>query len=91
MINYWYPFLGWIVFWIGLIIAIVLFSSHKKVYSIFYLVSICLYIFTTGFMIDVWDFGRSAILLTLVISAVLFMGLGYYFSIVFSKSGHSLR
>jgi len=85
---YWYPLMGWAVFWIGLIVAIVLFSSYKKIYSVFYLVSVSLYIFTVGFMIDVFKFGKGPILTTLVFSALLFMVLGYYFSVIFSRQGH---
>jgi len=76
----WYQVLGWLTFWIGLIIAIVLFSSSKKIYPVFYLASICLYIFTMGFAIDVFEFGKTARLATFVFTALLFMFLGYYLS-----------
>ena len=33
--EYWYPFLGWGVFWVGLIIAIILFAMYKKIYPVF--------------------------------------------------------
>ncbi|MEK6860069.1 MAG: hypothetical protein AABX54_04615 [Nanoarchaeota archaeon] len=75
-----YPILGWGVFWISLIIGIILFISFRKVYPIIYLISVALYIFTAGFTIDVFNFEKLGILTTLIISAVLFMVLGYYFS-----------
>ena len=77
---YWYPFLGWSIFWIGLIVGIILFAKSKRLYSVFYVISIALYIFTAGFMIDAFNFGKNGILITLVFSAILFMVLGYYFS-----------
>ncbi len=48
-----------------------------------YVISIALYVFTTGFMIDVFDIGKFGIVATLAFSAVGFMAIGYYFSKVF--------
>ena len=75
-----YELIGWGVFWISLILAIVLFVKYKKLSYVFYLVSVSLYIFTAGFMIDVFKFSSFGILATLVISALIFIGLGYYLS-----------
>ena len=75
-----YSFLGWLVFWISLVLAIVLFARYKKIYPVFYLITISLYIFTVGYMIDIFEFGDLGVLITLVLSALLFMGLGYYLS-----------
>jgi hypothetical protein len=75
-----YPILGWGVFWVSFILAIVLFVKYRKLYTVFYLISIALYIFTAGFAIEVFEFGKFGILSTLVISAVIFMLLGYYLS-----------
>ena len=80
-----YPFLGWSLFIIGFIVAIILFAKYKKLYSVFYLISICLYIFTAGFTIDVFEFKEFGILTTLVISAILFMLLGFYLSHIHSS------
>jgi len=81
-----YEPLGWAVFWLSLILAVVLFAKYKKIYTVFYLVSVSLYIFTAGYMIDVFNFGRFGILATLVISAIIFMLLGYYLSRVLSNA-----
>ena len=82
-----YGMWGWGIFWISLIVGIILFVKSKKLYPVIYLVSIALYIFTAGFVIDAYSLGKLGILLTLVISAVVFMLLGYYFSkIINSKS-----
>lgn len=78
-----YPVIGWGAFWISLIASVVLFSVYKKIYPIFYLISVALYVFTIGFAIDVFNFSRFGILISLIFSAVLFMILGYYLSKVF--------
>ena len=78
--DYWYPILGWGVFWIGLIVSIILFSIYRKLYPVIYLISVSLYIFTVGFMIDVFNFQELGILITLVVSAIVFMALGFYLS-----------
>ena len=80
-----YSLLGWGVFWISFIVAIILFSKYKKMYPVFYLISIALYIFTAGFTIDVFSFGKFGILATLVFSAVVFMILGFYLSKVMKE------
>ena len=73
-----YPALGILLFWVGLIVAIILFASYKKLYLVFYTVSVALYVFTAGFFIDVFDVGKVGVLLTLIFSAVIFMVLGAY-------------
>jgi len=80
-----YQILGWGIFWIGLILGIVLFAKYRKLYPVFYMISIALYVFTAGFIIDVFSLGKFGILLTLVVSAVLFMVLGYYLSTVLTN------
>lgn len=79
-----YPILGWGVFFISFVLAIVLFAVYRKLYTIFYLISVALYVFTLGFAIDVYNFGRFGVLASLVVSAGLFMLLGYYLSQVIS-------
>lgn len=75
-----YEIIGWLVFWVSLILAIVLFVKYKKLYPVFYLISIALYIFTAGYLIDVFEIGKFGTLVILVVSAILFMILGYYLS-----------
>jgi hypothetical protein len=75
-----YPFLGWGLFWISLVAGIILFANYKKIYPLFYMISVALYVFTTGFAIDVYEIGKFGILTILVLSAVIFMILGTYFS-----------
>ncbi len=80
---YWYPFLGWGVFFISFIVGIILFVRTKKLNPVFYMISIALYIFTAGFYLDVYNLSKGGILLVLVVSACLFMLLGWYFSKIF--------
>ena len=80
-----YHILGWAVFWISLILAVVLFAKYKKLHPVFYLISVALYIFTAGYMIEIFAFKQFGVLITLVISAIIFMLLGYYLSRVLSS------
>lgn len=75
-----YEPIGWVVFWVSLILAIWLYVKYKKFSYLFYLISISLYVFTAGFMIDIYQFTKFGILGTLVVSAILFMILGWYLS-----------
>ena len=80
MMGEWYPFLGWSVFSISLVIAIIIFAIKRKFYPIVYLSSISLYIFTAGFYIDVYNLNKNGILAVLFVSACLFVFLGWHFS-----------
>lgn len=81
----WYPFLGYGIFWIGLIVSIILYAMKRKWYPIMYLISVSLYIFTVGFIIDVFELSKNGILLTLALSALVMIGLGVYLSKKFQK------
>ena len=86
-----YGILGGFLFFVSLIVAIVLFAVYKKVYPVFYLISVALYIFTAGFAIDVFNIERFGILAILLFSAILFMFIGYYLSQVFHLQKSSKR
>ena len=81
----WYPYLGYGIFWIGLVVAIILYAMKRKWNPIMYLISVCLYIFTVGFVIDAFDLSKNGILLTLAFSALVMIGLGFYLSKKFKK------
>lgn len=81
----WYPFLGYGIFWIGLVIAIILYAIKRKWHPLMYLISVCMYIFTVGFVIDVFKLSKNGILLTLAFSALVMIGLGLYLSKKFKK------
>jgi hypothetical protein len=80
-----YEIIGWGVFWISLILAIILFTKYRKLSHVFYLCSVALYIFTAGYMIEIFHFTKFGILATLVLSAILFMTLGWYLSKVLGE------
>jgi uncharacterized membrane protein YvlD (DUF360 family) len=76
----WYEPLGVGIFWIALVVAIIIYSIKRKWYPIMYLISASLYIFTVGFVIDVFNFTKNSILITLALSALIMIGLGAYLS-----------
>ncbi len=88
---YWLPVLGWGLFWVSLILGIVLFAVKKKIYPVIYVISIALYIFTAGFLIDEFKLQKGGILMTLIFSAVIFMLAGYYFSRVMKDDSAPAR
>ena len=81
----WYPFLGYGIFWIGLITSIILYAMKRKWYPIMYLISVSLYVFTMGFIIDVFDLSKNGILIILAFSALIMIGAGSYLSQKFQK------
>ena len=78
------PF-GWGIFFVGLVVAVILFATKRKFAPVMYLVSIATYIFTIGFVIDAFNIGKNGVLVLLAISAVIFILLGFYFSYKFRK------
>lgn len=83
--HYWYPFLGYGVFWLGLIVSIALYAIKRKWYPIMYIIAISLYIFTVGFVIDVFDLSKNWVLLILAFSSILMILLGTYLSKKFRR------
>lgn len=76
----WYPILGGAVFWFSLIAAIIIYIVKRRFYPMMYLISAALYIFTIGFVIDVFSLGKNWILLLLAFSSLLMILLGWYLS-----------
>jgi len=83
--SYWLGPLGWGIFFIGLVVAIILFAIKRKFYPVMYLASIATYIFTVGFVIDAFDLSRDVTLLLLALSALIFILLGFYFAYRFER------
>ncbi len=81
----WYPILGYGAFWIGAIVSLILYLVKRKWYPIMYLISVALYIFTIGFVIDVFNLSKNWILGILALSATIMLGMGYYVSQRFQK------
>ncbi|HLC32813.1 MAG TPA: hypothetical protein VJJ82_03235 [Candidatus Nanoarchaeia archaeon] len=72
-----------IVFWVLLVpLLILLFAVYfksRKLYRLFYILSVFTYTMLVMYLIDAYALGRNAILGLLAFSAVLMMFLGYYF------------
>ena len=83
--SIWLGALGWGIFSLALVIAIILFLIKRKFYPIMYLISVSTYIFTIGFVIDAFDFNKNMILLTLAASSAVFIFMGYHMSVKFEK------
>ncbi len=83
--SLWLAPFGWGIFFIGLVVAIILYAVKQKFYPVMYLISIATYIFTIGFIIDAFDLGKNAVLLLLALSAIIFIAIGFYFSKKFEK------
>lgn len=79
-VSAWVSVLGWTIFFIAFIVAIILFASIKKFYPVMYLVSIATYLFTIGWIVDIFHWTRNGRLLILAFSSILFIGMGFYFS-----------
>ncbi len=86
----WLSVLGWGIFFIGLVLAIVLFAIRKKFYPVMYVVSVALYIFTIGFIIDAFNIGKEGNLILLAFSALVFIVLGMYFGKKYQKNKDEL-
>ena len=75
-----YSVFGISIFWMSLIASIILYAVKRKWHPIMYLIAISFYIFSVGFVIDVFDLKKNGILITLAISSIIMIGIGYYLS-----------
>ena len=82
------PF-GWGIFFIGLVVAIILFAVRRRFYPVMYLFSTATYIFTVGFIIDAFDFERNGIFSMLAVSTFVFIGVGWYIARKFEEMKES--
>ena len=73
-----------VVFWILLIplviFLIITYAKTRKLYGMFYLLSIFTYIMTMLFAIDKYGSNKTTVLLILVLSAAVMIMLGAYFA-----------
>ena len=71
-----------VVFWILLvplvITLLVMYIRSKKLYRLFYLLSIFTYAMLILYVIDAYELGANAIILLLVVSAILMILIGYF-------------
>jgi hypothetical protein len=88
--NYEYAFwlapFGWTIFTLSFLVAIIMFAVKRKFYPVMYMLSIAIYIFTTGFAIDALDLQKNGVMIILTLSAIIFIALGVYFSYKFKRS-----
>ncbi len=69
---------GFLVFWVALIAAIILYANFRKFSYIMYVISVSIYVFTVAYAIDVFSIGKNGIILLLGFSSLLMLGLGFY-------------
>ena len=81
----WSAVVGYGIFWIGFVVAIILYAIKRKWFPIMYLISISLYIFTVSFVIDAFELTKNWILGLLAFSALAMIGVGVYLSKKFHK------
>ena len=85
----WSIAVGFLVYFIALIIAVIYYVSYRRFSLVLYVASISTLIFSIFYAIDVFDFSRHLILLTLVASTAVFFALGKYFKdISYEKEEH---
>ena len=85
----WSIAIGFLVYFIALIVAIIYYVSYRKFSIVLYVASISTLVFSIFYTIDVYDFNRHFILITLVISTIAFYILGQYFkNISYTREEH---
>lgn len=76
----WSIALGILTYIVALILAIIFYIRYKKVYLVVIIASIATYIFAVFYTWDIFELNKNWILAMLVLSTLIMMGLGKYFS-----------
>ena len=76
----WSIALGVLVFLVAIVFAIYYYFKYKKVFLIFFVASIATYVFSVFYTWDVFELNKNWVLLVLVVSTILMLFLGKYFS-----------
>ena len=76
----WSSLMSYASLWIGLIASIMIYSTKGKWYPIMYVISVSVYIFTFGFVIDAFNLSKDGILILLIFSTIIMIGLGFHLS-----------
>lgn len=71
---------GVLIFIIAICFAVYFYLKYKKVNQIVFIASISTYIFAVFYAMDVFELSKNGVLGLLVLSTVLMMGVGKYFS-----------
>lgn len=76
----WSIAVGILIFVVAIIIAAIYYLKYKKVFLVVFIASIATYAFAVFYTMDVFELNKNWIMLLLVISTVLMLFLGKYFS-----------
>ena len=71
---------GVLIFIIAICFAVYFYLKYKKVNQTVFIASISTYIFAVFYAMDVFELSKNGVLGLLVISTILMMGVGKYFS-----------
>ena len=76
----WSIALGILVFVVALVFAAYFYFKYKKVFLVVYVASIATYIFAVFYTWDVFELSKNLVLVLLVVSTILMLIVGKYFS-----------
>jgi len=76
----WSIAVGILVFIVAIIFAALYYYRYKKIFLIIFIASIATYIFAVMYTWDIYDPNRNMIMLMLLLSTILMVFLGKYFS-----------
>jgi hypothetical protein len=81
----WSIAVGILVFIIALVISIILYVKFKQWSVVVYVASLATYTFAFFYTWDVFQLSKNVVLILLIISTIIMMGIGKYFSTVTYK------
>ena len=85
----WSIAIGVLVYTLALVVAVLYYATFRKLSLVLYVASVSTLIFSICYMIDVFDFSRHLIMITLTLSTVIFFALGKYFKgITYTSKSH---
>ena len=76
----WSIALGILAYIIALVFAAIYYFKYKKIFLVVFIVSITTYVFAVFYTWDIYELSKNGIMLLLVVSTILMMFLGKYFS-----------
>jgi len=76
----WSSAIGILILLAGIITSITLYAIKKKWYPVMFIISVGLLVFTSIFIIDVFDLSKNGILIVLASTTVVMLAIGYYSS-----------
>ena len=76
----WSVGVGFLVFIIGVIFALIYYFRYKKIYLLSFILSIVVYVFAVFYTWDVFELEKNGIFLLLITSTIIMIFVGKYFS-----------